>query len=103
MQAVQVAGQKIAQLETANAELRVSNRQLKVQVVLSACLLGIYTSLLLELSLVFHGQPAAPVMSELSVGSHHTQSSWQADSALTFQGVLSDEAHGIAVRSDCHI
>ncbi|DBA73152.1 TPA: hypothetical protein ACH3X2_010087 [Trebouxia sp. C0005] len=31
VQAVQVAGQKIAQLETANAELRVSNRQLKVQ------------------------------------------------------------------------
>jgi len=37
MQAVKVAGQKIAQLETANAELRVANRQLKVQVALSAC------------------------------------------------------------------
>ena len=37
VQAVKVAGQKIAQLETANAELRVANRQLKVQVALSAC------------------------------------------------------------------
>ncbi len=71
MQAVKVAGQKIAQLETANAELRVSNRQLKVQVALSACLLVIYTSLLCKLSLVFHGQPAAPVMSEFSVCSQH--------------------------------
>ena len=34
MQAVKVAGQKIAQLETANAELRVSNRQLNQQVLL---------------------------------------------------------------------
>ncbi|KAL0052317.1 hypothetical protein WJX82_000133 [Trebouxia sp. C0006] len=31
VQAVKVAGQKIAQLETANADLRVANRQLKVQ------------------------------------------------------------------------
>lgn len=101
MQAVKVAGQKIAQLETANAELRVSNRQLKVQVVLLACLLVIYTSLLFKLSLVFLGHPAAPVMSSSSACSHHVQSSLQAVSAFRFQGVLPDAAHGTAVKSDC--
>ena len=59
MQAVKVAGQKIAQLETANAELRVSNRQLKVQVVLLACLLVIYTSFAFQAFTGFSWAPSS--------------------------------------------
>ena len=37
MQAVKAAGQRVAQLETTNAELRASNRQLVQQVLLLLC------------------------------------------------------------------
>ena len=90
MQAVKVAGQKIAQLATANAELRVANRQLKVQVALWAC--ACLSSVLACFS-SFHSCWAAS--SSCHVCLH------QADSAFRLQDMLPDAAYGIAVISDC--